>query len=182
MKQREGEATTQGGGEAKGGGRRPRNLPNPLGTARRPAPCRPPCRAPGCASKPSNLDSTFRSPLQTPGRGYSIPRPGPPRNLDNCMPRPPGAAELGKRRGEGSPGARSGARVPGRGGGERELGEDGGGGSPAACSLESPEADYTRSRDALGIEPPGRAASKITRLPGRGQVSLLSLGARIQDG
>ena len=59
---------------------------------------------------------------------------------------------------------------------------DGGGGSHTARSLESREADYTRSRDALGIEPPARAASSLTRLPGRGRVRLLRLEARMRDG
>lgn len=77
VKQREGEATTQGGGEAEGGGRGPRNLPSALGAAQRPAPRRPLRRAPGGARPPCNLHAG-PGPRRHAGPRPLNPRPGPP--------------------------------------------------------------------------------------------------------
>lgn len=99
----------------------------------------------------------------------------PPRNLDKCMPRPPGAAAPGKMGGGGggSPGARSGGGFRGEGEGARAAGGWRRRERVARCR-ESQGADYTRSRDAQRLEQPWRAASSAARLlgPGRSEPSL----------
>lgn len=145
VKQREGEATTQGGGEAEGGGGGPGTClarsaplsgPHPAGryAERRVAPVRPATCMPGPGL------------AATPGRGRSTRGPGrrrpparPPRNLDNCMPRPPGAAGPGKRRRRrpGSPTRSAGSGGRGGGGCRGRLGAEGAG-PPAASGAARP--------------------------------------------
>lgn len=128
VKQREGEATTQGGGEAEGGGRGPRNLPGPPGAARPPAGRRRYAERRAAPAGPASCIAGSGPPCRrraaaTPSRGpgRSLPPARLPRNLDNCVPRPPGAADSGEGGGKEAqePDAERGFRGEGEGRGLR---------------------------------------------------------------
>lgn len=104
----------------------------------------------------------------------------PPRNLDKCMPRPPGAAAPGKMGGGGEeealePGAEAGSGERGRGRGRRE---DGGGGSgwPAAGRAEGPITHVPGTRRDLSC--PGEPLPVRRGFWVPGGASLLRLGER----